>query len=201
MVTRKNLNKKFALISVYNKNRLEYLCSKLIDQSYNLIASGATSKKIKSLGFKCADVATLIKTNQMFDGRIKTLNPLIYAPLLYIRDNKNHKKEFLSLKVPEIDIVVVNLYPFEKHIKKNVSKKIIEMIDIGGPSLLRAASKNYKYITPIMFIEDYNKLINNIKLNNGVTDINFRKKMAAKVFKETSKYDKLIARWFNENKK
>ena len=201
MVIGKNLNKKFALISVYNKSRLEYLCSKLIDQNYNLIASGATSKKIKSLGFKCSEITTLIKTNQMFDGRIKTLNHLIYASLLYIRDNKNHKKEFLSLNVPEIDIVVVNLYPFEKYIKKNVSKKIIEMIDIGGQSLLRAASKNFKYITPIMFIEDYDKLINNINLNNGTTDIKFRRKMAAKVFKETSKYDKLIARWFNENKK
>ena len=201
MVIGKNLNKKFALISVYNKSRLEYLCSKLIDQNYNLISSGATSKKIKSLGFKCSEITTLIKTNQMFDGRIKTLNHLIYASLLYIRDNKNHKKEFLSLNVPEIDIVVVNLYPFEKYIKKNVSKKIIEMIDIGGQSLLRAASKNFKYITPIMFIEDYDKLINNINLNNGTTDIKFRRKMAAKVFKETSKYDKLIARWFNENKK
>ena len=137
----------------------------------------------------------------MFDGRIKTLNHLIYASLLYIRDNKNHKKEFLSLNVPEIDIVVVNLYPFEKYIEKNVSKTIIEMIDIGGPSLLRAASKNFKYITPIMFIEDYDNLINNINLNNGTTDIKFRRKMASKVFKETSKYDKLIARWFNENKK
>ena len=200
MVTRKNLKKKFALISVYDKNKLKYLCSKLSENDYNFISSGSTGEKIRSLGFKCLDIDKVTKINQMFDGRIKTLNHLVYAPLLYVRDNKNHKKQFLSLKIPEIDIVVVNLYPFEKYIKKNNSKKIIEMIDIGGPSLLRAASKNFDYITPIMFIEDYEKLINNIKVNNGVTDIKFRKMMACKVFKETSKYDKLIAKWFNENK-
>ena len=77
---------------------------------------------------------------EMFDGRIKTLNPLIYGSLLYVRDNKYHKKQFLSLKVPEIDIVVVNLYPFEKNLKKQNYNDTIEMIDIGGPSLLRAAS-------------------------------------------------------------
>ena len=201
MVTRKNLKKKFALISVYDKKKLKYLCSNLSENNYSFISSGSTGERIRSLGFKCLDIAKVTKINQMFDGRIKTLNHLIYASLLYVRDNNNHKKQFLSLKIPEIDIVVVNLYPFEKYIKKNESKKIIEMIDIGGPSLLRAASKNFNYITPVMFIEDYNKLINNIKVNNGVTDIKFRKIMASKVFKETSKYDKLITKWFNENKK
>lgn len=201
MVTRKNLDKKFALISVYNKSKLGYLCSNLIKNNFRLVSSGTTGKKIRSLGFKCIDISKITKTNQMFDGRIKTLNYLIYAPLLYIRDNKNHKKQFLSLKVPEIDIVIVNLYPFEKYLKNRDSKKIIEMIDIGGPSLLRAASKNFKYITPVMFIDDYEKLISNIKINNGETDLNFRKKMAAKIFKEISRYDKIIAKWLNENKK
>ena len=99
----------------------------------------------------------------MFDGRVKTLNSLIYSPLLYVRDNDLHKKEFLSLKIPEIDIVIVNLYPFE-NIIKNTNKEIIEMIDIGGPSLLRAASKNFRYITPIIDIKDYEKLIKFDKL-------------------------------------
>ena len=201
MVTRKNLKKKFALISVYDKKKLKYLCSNLSENNYSFISSGSTGERIRSLGFKSLDIAKVTKINQMFDGRIKTLNHLIYASLLYVRDNNDHKKQFMSLKVPEIDIVVVNLYPFEKYIKKNESKKIIEMIDIGGPSLLRAASKNFNYITPVMFIEDYNKLINNIKVNNGVTDIKFRRMMASKVFEEISKYDKLIAKWFNENKK
>ena len=197
MVVRKNLEKKFALISVYNKNKLKYLCSNLIKYNYTFISSGSTGKKIRSMGFKCIDISKITKFKEILDGRIKTINPKIYASLLYIRENKNHQKQFLSLNIPKIDIVIVNLYPFEKYKKKKY--KAIEMIDIGGPSLLRASGKNYKYITPIMFKEDYNNLIKNIQKNEGETDIKFRKKMAHKVFKETSEYDKIIAKWFNEN--
>tara|TARA_Y200000002_G_C22622021_1_gene638590 strand:+ start:180 stop:776 length:597 start_codon:yes stop_codon:yes gene_type:complete len=198
MVTRKNLKGKYALISVYDKSKLKYLCSNLIKYNYNFISSGATSDKIRSFGFKCIDISEITKFKEMFNGRIKTLNQLIYASLLYVRDNKDHRKQFLSLNIPEIDIVVVNLYPFEKWIKKN---EAIEMIDIGGPSLLRAASKNYKFITPLMFKEDYSILIKNIEKNKGKTDITFRKKMAYKIFKQTSKYDKIISKWFYEIKK
>ena len=201
MVIRKSLKKKFALVSVYNKNKLKYLCSNLIKNNYNLISTGSTGNKIRSMGFKCIDISKITKFKEMFDGRIKTLNPLIYSSLLYVRDNKNHSKQFISLKVPEISIVVVNLYPFEKYKLNNKKNKLIEMIDIGGPSLLRAASKNFKFITPIINPMDYRKLINNIKKNDGETDINFRKEMAYKVFKETSNYDKQIAKWFNEIKK
>ena len=198
MVIGKSLKNKYALVSVYNKKNLRYLCSNLIKHDYKLISSGSTGKKIRSIGFKCIDIAKVTKFKEMFDGRIKTLNPLIYASLLHIRNNKKHRNQFLSLNVPEIDIVIVNLYPFEKYYKKNFNKKIIEMIDIGGPSLLRAASKNFRYITPIMDINDYEKLIQNIEKFDGKTDISFRKMMAGKVFKNISKYDKLISNWFNE---
>ena len=197
MVIRKNLKKKYALISVYDKSRLRYLCSNLIKNNYNLISTGSTGNKIKSMGFKSIDISRITNFKEMFDGRVKTLNPLIYASLLYIRDNKKHKNQFLKLKIPEINIVVVNLYPFEKFKKNKNTIKIIEMIDIGGPSLLRAASKNYKYITPIIDTSDYKNLINNIEKNYGYTDIDFRKKMAQKVFKETSRYDKIISKWLN----
>tara|TARA_B100000575_G_scaffold280234_1_gene269472 strand:+ start:562 stop:1161 length:600 start_codon:yes stop_codon:yes gene_type:complete len=199
MVVRKDLNKKFALISVYEKKHLRYLCLNLIRNDYYLISTGSTGEKIRSMGFKCIDISKITKFKEMFDGRIKTINPLIYASLLYKRDVATHKKQFLSLYAPEIDIIVVNFYPFEKFSKNKNNKKIIEMIDIGGPSLLRAASKNYKFITPIISTDDYSKLINNIKKNKGKTDIIFRKQMAYKVFKETSKYDKIISKWFNEN--
>ena len=201
MVIRKNLKKKFALVSVYNKNKLNYLCSNLIKNDYNLISTGSTGNKIKSMGFDCIDISKITKFKEMFDGRVKTLNPLIYASLLYVRDNKNHKKQFFSLKFPEISIVIVNLYPFEKYKKNYKKNKLIEMIDIGGPSLLRAASKNFKFVTPVIDPKDYTKLINNIKKNSGETDISFRKEMAYKVFKEVSNYDRTIAKWFNEIKK
>ena len=90
------------------------------------------------------------------------------------------------------------MYPFEKYYNKKTDKKIIELIDIGGPSLLRAASKNFKFVTPIIDIKDYDKLIKNLEKFGGKTDISFRKKMATKVFKKTSNYDKLIFNWFNE---
>ena len=181
------------------KKNLKYLCTNLAKHKFNFISTGSTADKIRSMGFKCKDVSKLTKTKEMFNGRVKTLNSLIYSSLLYIRDNKIHAKQFKNLNFPRIDIVVVNLYPFEKFSKKSKNEKVIEMIDIGGPSLLRSASKNYKYITPIIDHKDYPKVIKNLEKNSGVTDIVFRKKMALKIFKETSKYDKLISSWLNEN--
>ena len=198
MVLRKSL-KKFALISVYEKKNLKYLCSNLNKFNYGFISSGSTGNQIRELGFKCKDISKLTNFKEMFGGRVKTLNSLIYSSLLYIRDDKIHKKQFQLLNMPEIDIVVVNLYPFKKFLNKNNNDQIIEMIDIGGPSLLRAAGKNFKYITPIADIMDYKKLVKNLSKNNGETDISFRKKMAYKVFKQTAQYDKLISNWLNEN--
>ena len=198
MVLRKNLKQKFALISVFEKKNLKYLCSNLNKFNYSFLSSGSTGKKIRELGFRCKDISKLTNFKEMFGGRVKTLNPLIYSSLLYIRDDKMHKKQFELLNMPEIDIVVVNLYPFKKYLKKNNYDKTIEMIDIGGPSLLRAAGKNFKYITPIIDILDYKKLVKNLYKNKGTTDIFFRKKMAQKVFKQTAQYDKIISNWLNE---
>ncbi len=199
MVVRKNLKKKFALISVFDKKNLKYLCSNLSKFNYNFMSSGSTGNKIRELGFKCKDISKMTNSKEMFGGRVKTLNPLIYSSLLYIRDDKIHKKQFQLLNIPEIDIVVVNLYPFKKYLKKNNYDQIIEMIDIGGPGLLRAAGKNFKYITPVADIKDYKKLVTNLTKNNGETDIIFRKKMALKVFKQSAQYDKIIYNWLNEN--
>ena len=180
------------------KKNLKYLCTNLEKFNYNFISSGSTGKKIRSMGFKCIDVSKLTKFKEMFGGRVKTLNPLIYSSILYERENSLHSKQFQLLKFPKIDLVIVNLYPFKKISKKKKEQEIIEMIDIGGPSLLRAASKNYKYVTPILDINDYFRLIKNLKKNNGETDITFRKNMASKIFKVTSKYDEIIYRWFLE---
>ena len=201
MVIRKNLKSKYALISVFEKRKLKYLCNNLRKYDYKFISTGSTGKKIREMGFKCTDISTITKFKEMFDGRVKTLNPLIYSSLLYQRDNIDHKKQFLSLRIPEIDIVVVNLYPFEEYSTKSDILKIIEMIDIGGPSLLRASGKNFRYITPIMDIKDYKKLISNLKKNNGMTDFSFRKKMAYKIYKGTSGYDKIISNWLDESQK
>ncbi len=201
MVITKNLKQKYALISVFDKKNLRYLCSNLNKYNYKFISTGSTGNKIRDMGFKCIDVSKITKHKEMFDGRVKTINPLIYSSLLYKRENEFHKKQFLSLKIPEIDIVIVNLYPFHTYIKRKGIDDIIEMIDIGGPSLLRASGKNFRYITAIMDVTDYKKLISNLKKNNGVTDFSFRKKMARKIYKGTSGYDKIISDWLNETQK
>ena len=201
MVITKNLNQKFALISVFDKGNLRYLCTNLKKYNYKFISTGSTGNKIRGLGFKCKDISKITKFKEMLDGRVKSINPLIYSSLLYKRENEFHKKQFLSLKVPEIDIVIVNLYPFHIYLKRKSINDIIEMIDIGGPSLLRASGKNFKYITPIMDVKDYKKLINNLNKNNGVTDFSFRKKMAHKIYKGTSGYDKIISDWLDESQK
>ena len=199
MVITKNLNQKFALISVFDKGNLKYLCSNLKKYNYKFISTGSTGKKMRGMGFKCKDISKITKFKEMLDGRVKTINPLIYSSLLYKRENEFHKKQFLSLKIPEIDIVIVNLYPFHKYLKKKGANDIVDMIDIGGPSLLRASAKNFKYITPIIDKKDYKKLISNLKKNDGKTDLSFRKKMAGKIYKATSSYDKIISNWFNDN--
>ena len=199
MVITKNLKHKYALISVFDKKKLRYLCTNLSKYNYKFISTGSTGNKIRDMGFKCRDVSKITKYKEMFDGRVKTLNPLIYSSLLYKRENEFHIKQFLSLKIPEIDIVIVNVYPFHKYLKRKDINEKIEMIDIGGPSLLRASSKNFKYITPIMDVMDYKNLINNLKKNNGVTDLSFRKRMARKIYEGTSSYDKIISDWLHEN--
>ena len=141
MGLRKNLKKKFAFISVFDKKNLKYLCSNLNKFNYSFVSSGSTGKKIRELGFRCKDISKLTNFKEMFGGRVKTLNPLIYSSLLYIRDDKMHKKQFELLNMPEIDIVVVNLYPFKKYLKKNNYDKTIEMIENHRKSLTAVENK------------------------------------------------------------
>ena len=200
MVYRKNLVKKYALISVHDKSKLKYLCANLIKNDYILIATTSTAKKIKSFGFNSIDISKITKFKEILDGRVKTLHPKIFSSILFDRKINKHVKQFKKLNVPRIDIVVVNLYPFEKY-KNNLShNKSLDMIDIGGCSLIRASGKNYKYVTTISDTNDYKLLIENLKNKNGVTDILFRKKMASKAFSITSKYDSLISHWILKNK-
>ena len=191
--------KSFALISVFDKSNLDFLCKLFKKYEIGIISSGSTSKKIKSLGYNCFEISKLTQFNEVLDGRVKTLHPNIYISLLHNRDNHDHKKTFKNTNFPKIDFVIVNLYPFSKY-KKNKMFNAVEMIDIGGPTLLRAAAKNFESVTSIGSPNDYTLLINNIEKNSGKTDLGFRKKMAAKTFKLISKYDQNIHNWFINNK-
>ena len=158
MVLRKDLKKKYALISVFDKSFLKELCECLDYFDYNFISTGKTGKAIESFGYKCIDVSEITEFKEILGGRVKTLHPKIYGSILFRRNKKKDNEEFYNLKSPKIDIVIINLYPFEYFSKKNNELETIEMIDIGGPSLLRASAKNYKFMTTIGGHEDYRKL-------------------------------------------
>ena len=197
MVIRKNL-KSNALISVYDKSNLKKICSILKKYNIGIISTGGTATKIKSLGFKCEEISNVTKFKEILDGRVKTLHPKIHASLLFKRNNTNHEKIFKSLNFPRIDFIIVNLYPFSTMSHKVVSSKKIEMIDIGGPSMIRSASKNFNSVTTICDRKYYKSFINELEKNNGETTLSFRKQMAKNNFKLTSDYDLSIFKWFDE---
>ena len=145
-----NLKVKNALVSVSNKENLIPLLKTLRRFNINIISSGGTYSTIKKLGFKCIELSKYTGFKEMLDGRVKTLHPKIHAGILHDRQNKKHKKEMSKKNFPAIDLIVVNFYPFQKIVINNKNpKKIIENIDIGGPTMVRAAAKNFKNVTII----------------------------------------------------
>ncbi|MDB2349347.1 bifunctional phosphoribosylaminoimidazolecarboxamide formyltransferase/IMP cyclohydrolase [Alphaproteobacteria bacterium] len=193
--------KRNALISVYDKSSLDKICSVLNKFNIGIISTGATAKKIISLGYKCKEISNLTKFKEILDGRVKTLNPKLHASILFKRNDPEHLKTFEKLKFPIIDFVIVNFYPFIKISNKEITEKKIEMIDIGGPSMIRSASKNFASVTTISDKKFYGSLINELIKNKGVTSLAFRKKMAEENFKLTSNYDLSIFKWFNQKNK
>ena len=192
--------KKHALISVFDKKNLFSICKTLTKYNIVLISTGSTAKEIRKNGFSCKALSNLTKLPEILDGRVKTLNHKIHASLLHDRSKKSHLATFKKLDFPVIDFVIVNLYPFEKFSKfSNNPKKNIEMIDIGGPTMLRSAAKNFRTLTTISSISDYKIFIKNIEKNKGETSLDFRTKMAQKVFLRMSKYDNIISQWFLKN--
>ena len=193
--------KKNALISVYDKSSLGKICRVLRKFDIGIISTGATAKKILSLGYKCEEISNLTKFKEILDGRIKTLNPKLHASFLYNRNNSKHKKIFKKLNFPIIDFVIVNFYPFTKILDKEITEKKIEMIDIGGPAMVRSASKNFKFVTTISDKKFYEPFIKELTKNKGETSLIFRKKMAEKNFQLTSNYDLSIFKWLNRDQK
>ena len=190
---------KSALISVSDKSNLKPLLQILKKNNIKLISSGGTYKIIKKLGFKCIEVSDFTSAKEILGGRVKTLHPKIHAGILNKRKNKSHLKDLKSNNFENIDLVIVNFYPFEKTLNKTRNhNKIIENIDIGGPAMVRAAAKNYNDVTVITSTEQYSDLIEQIKMNNGSTSLKFREKMAQIAFTETSYYDSIITDYFNK---
>ena len=189
---------KRAIISVSDKSNLKLILPILKKFKIEIISSGGSYKKINSMNYNCTEVSNYTGFSEMLDGRVKTLHPKIHAGILNIRKNIKHKKELKKQNIKNIDLVIVDLYPFEKQFnEKTKPKKLIEYIDIGGPALIRSAAKNFNDVTVISNINDYSKLVKELKINKGTTSIKFRKFMSAKAFGLTAYYDSVISNWLN----
>ena len=190
---------KTALISVSDKKNLKPLLNNLKKYKIKIISSGGTYKEIKRLKFKCIEVSEFTASPEILDGRVKTLHPKIHAGILNNREKKSHLKDLKNNNFENIDLVIVNFYPFEQTLEKTKShKKIIENIDIGGPTMVRSAAKNYNDVTVITSSDQYNQLIQELKTNNGSTSLKFREKLSKIAFTETAYYDTIISNYFNK---
>lgn len=188
-----------ALISVSDKTGIVDFAKQLENLNIEIISTGGTYNLLKENGIKVVNISDVTGFPECLDGRVKTLHPNIHAGILAIRDNKEHMEQIEKLNVSLIDLVVVNLYPFKETIlKENVSlKDAIENIDIGGPTMLRAAAKNYQDVSVIVSREDYSKVLEELKANGKVSkETNFY--LSAKVFAHTAHYDTLIANYMKE---
>ncbi len=194
--------KKKALISVYNKKNLNFICKTLNKYKIEIISSNGTAKIIKKLGYNVTSITKITKYKELLGGKVKSLHPIIHGSIMY--DRKVEKNIYINknAKLLDIDFIIVNLYPFEVISKKSYNiKEIIENIDIGGLSLLRSAAKNFQYVTAVPEIKEYDNFIKQLTKNNGQTSLKYRKKMATKVFNLSSKYDDSIYKWFLKNSK
>ncbi len=190
---------KRALISVSNKDKLKPLLNILKKNKVEIISSGGTFREIKKLKYKCIEVSKYTGSNEILEGRVKTLHPKIYAGILNIRNNNSHFQDLIKNNYANIDLVIVNFYPFEDILKNSSNhKKIIENIDVGGPTMVRAAAKNYKDVTVITSTGQYDELIKEMIKFKGATSQNFREKMSQMAFTETAYYDAIISNYFNK---
>jgi len=188
-----------ALISLSDKENLKPLLQCLKKNKIEIVSSGGTFKEIKKLKFNCIEVSEFTNSPEILEGRVKTLHPKIHAGILNKRKNKHHQKDLRINNFENIDLVIVNFYPFEKTLNSTKDhKKIIENIDVGGPTMVRAAAKNYYDVTVITSPNQYEELIDQLGENSGSTSIEFRQKMSQIAFTETAYYDAVISDYFNK---
>jgi phosphoribosylaminoimidazolecarboxamide formyltransferase/IMP cyclohydrolase len=186
-----------ALLSVSDKTGLVDFARALADQGVELISTGGTRKALADAGLAVRDVADITGFPEMMDGRVKTLHPAVHGGLLAIRDNSEHKLAMDAHGIRPIDLLVVNLYPFEATVAKGADfDTCVENIDIGGPAMIRAAAKNHADVAVVVDAEDYGALLDAMKANNGATTLALRKKLAAKAYARTGVYDAAISNWF-----
>lgn len=186
------------LISVSNKSGIIELAKFLVAQKIEIISTGGTYKLLRENQIAAIEISDFTNFPEIMDGRVKTLHPKVHGALLGVLSNEQHQKQAKENGIESIDLLVVNLYPFVETTKRTSNEaEIIENIDIGGPAMIRSAAKNFVFKTVITDVLQYQKLQDEILKNNGATDFEFRKKLAAEAFKNIAIYDQAIANWFN----
>ena len=190
-----------ALISVFHKDGLEPIVKKLDELGVTLYSTGGTEKFIRDLGIDVVPVEDVTSYPSILGGRVKTLHPKVFGGILNRQDNESDVSQMKEFDIPQLDIVIVDLYPFEKTVASGASEQdIIEKIDIGGISLIRAAAKNFKDVLCVSSMEDYEDFLNMISEGNGTTTLEDRKRFATKAFNISSHYDTAIFNYFNKEK-
>jgi len=191
----KNSDRRFALLSVYEKTGIVWLASELVKLGYSILSTGGTAGELKKNGIPVIDVSDLTGFPELFDGRVKTLHPKIHGGILYRREVEKDRRDAERHGIKNIEIVGVNLYPFEKGLERKLGKEeMVELIDIGGPALLRAAAKNYKNVFVLSSPSQYDGFIKRLK--TGSTDDDYRLMLALEAWNAVSHYDVLIERYF-----
>src|SRR6266851_9700796 len=188
-----------ALLSVYDKTGLMPFAETLAAAGAELISTGGTAKALRAGGLKVTDLSAYTGFPEMLGGRVKTLHPRIHGGLLYLRGDAQHEAAAKQHGIQPIDVVVVNLYPFEATIAKPgvTLAEAIENIDIGGPSMIRSAAKNYESVTVVVDPADYDSVLENMRENSGETTLKLREHLAIKAFIKTSDYDRTIGNYLN----
>ena len=188
---------KTALISVFHKDGLEDLLKKLDAEGVKFLSTGGTQEFIESLGYPCQKVEDVTSYPSILGGRVKTLHPKVFGGILSRRDNESDQAQMQKYEIPFIDLVIVDLYPFEQTVASGASAEdIIEKIDIGGISLIRAGAKNFKDVVIVPSKAEYPVLLQILNTNGAQTDIEDRKMFAERAFGVSSHYDKVIHSWF-----
>lgn len=188
-----------AILSVTDKTGIADLASELHNMGVEVLSTGGTAKVIRDAGVPVKDVSELTGFPEMMGGRVKTLHPKVHGGILAIRDDADHQKAMEENGIVPIDMVVVNLYAFEKTVAKEgvTLAEAIENIDIGGPTMLRSSAKNFRYVTVVVDPSDYGRVLDEMKNNNGETTLSTRFELARKVFATTAAYDTAITAYLN----
>ncbi len=188
-----------ALISVHDKSGLVALGSELVSRGIELLSTGGTAKTLREANLMSREIAELTGMAEIMDGRVKTLHPAVHAGILGIRNNQAHVQALRDHGFSEIDLVVVNLYPFERVVEQGRDyNTCVEYIDIGGPALIRAAAKNHAFVTVVVDVADYDDLLRELDENNGGTGARFRQRLASIAYARTAAYDAAIAHRLND---